>query len=263
MKAQMPSMAGMEAFRAALGSPGGVFGPFMTTTDPAFVEAAGYAGYDFVLLDMEHGPGSFQELQDLIRAADAAGVLPMVRVPRGDDRWIGRALDAGAGGLLIPGIGTAQQAREAVAAVKFAPGGSRGTCRFARSACYGAVPGDTYVAGAQEAVVMLQLEGGRAIENLDAILEVPGIDVLFVEPYDLSGALGLIGQLDHPKVTTCIHGVIRCAAEKGIRTGCSADSVAAARELRAMGAGFIGYSCDTAIFRNAAAADVEAFHRVD
>lgn len=256
-------MASVEQFRAALDSPRGVFGPFMITSDPAFVEAAGYAGYDFVLLDMEHGPGTFQNLQNLIRAANVAGVMPVVRVPRGTDIWIDRALDVGAGGLLIPQVDTAEQARAAVAAAKFAPVGNRGTCRFVRSACYGAVSGGEYFAKAQETVVMIQAEGSKAVENLDAILEVKGIDVLFVGPYDLSSSLGLIGQIDHPKVTTCIRGIIKRAAEKGVKVGCFADNVATARKLRNMGVRFIGYSCDTAIFQNAAAADIEAFQRID
>ncbi|MFR6395195.1 MAG: aldolase/citrate lyase family protein [Oscillospiraceae bacterium] len=93
----------------------------MITSDPAFVEAAGYAGYDFVLLDMEHGPGTFENLQNLIRAANVAGVCPMVRVPRGTDIWIDQALDVGAGAVMIPQIDTAEQARIAVSAAKFSP----------------------------------------------------------------------------------------------------------------------------------------------
>ena len=86
----------------------------MITSDPAFVEAAGYAGYDFVLLDMEHGPGTFENLQNLIRAANVSGVCPVVRVPRGTDIWIDQALDVGAGAIMIPQIDSADQARAAV-----------------------------------------------------------------------------------------------------------------------------------------------------
>ena len=95
-----PSLRDVEVFRKALHSEQGAFGPFMITSDPAFVEAAGYAGYDFVLLDMEHGPGTFENLQNLIRAANVAGVCPVVRVPRGTDIWIDQALDVGAGAVM-------------------------------------------------------------------------------------------------------------------------------------------------------------------
>lgn len=99
---KMPSMDSVARFQAALDSERGAFGPFMITSDPAFVETAGYAGFDFVLLDMEHGPGTFENLQNLIRAANVAGVCPVVRVPRGTDIWIDQALDVGAGVVMIP-----------------------------------------------------------------------------------------------------------------------------------------------------------------
>ena len=91
---KMPSMDSVARFKAAMDSDQGALGPFMITSDPAYVEAAGYAGYDFVLLDMEHGPGTFENLQNLIRAANVSGVCPVVRVPRGTDIWVDRALDA-------------------------------------------------------------------------------------------------------------------------------------------------------------------------
>lgn len=255
----IPSLESVRVFKEKLETPAGVFGPFMITADPAFVEAAGYAGYDFVLLDMEHGPGTFENLQNLIRAANVAGVCPVVRVPRGTDIWIDQALDVGAGAVMIPQIDTADQARFAVSAAKFSPVGTRGTCRFVRSAGYGAIPGSRYFAEAQDTVVILQAEGKKAIENLDEILDVPGLDILFVGPYDLSSSLGLIGQIDHPQVMECIKDIIAKAEKKGVKVGCFADSVTSGRKLRELGVKFIGYSCDTAIFMNAAKADVAAF----
>lgn len=257
---KMPSMDSVARFKGALNSDRGALGPFMITSDPAFVEAAGYAGYDFVLLDMEHGPGTFENLQNLIRAANVAGVCPVVRVPRGTDIWIDRALDVGAGALLIPQIDTAEQAQAAVSAAKFSPAGTRGTCRFVRSAGYGAVPGASYFSQAQETAVILQAEGKRAVENLDEILEVPGIDVLFVGPYDLSSSLGHVGEVDHPEVTACIQSIIEKAAAKGVKLGCFADTVEGGRRWRQMGVRFIGYACDTYLFYQKALADVNAFN---
>lgn len=120
-----PSLNEVKSFRNALNSERGVFGPFMITGDPALVECAGYAGYDFVLLDMEHGPGSFEQLQNLIRAANVAKVMPVVRVPRGSDIFIDRALDVGAGAVLVPQVEFAEQAAAAVSAAKFSPVGTR------------------------------------------------------------------------------------------------------------------------------------------
>jgi 4-hydroxy-2-oxoheptanedioate aldolase len=258
---RIPSLENVKKFRAGLESENGVFGPFMITSDPAFVESAGYAGYDFVLLDMEHGPGTFENLQNLIRAANVADVMPVVRVPRGTDIWIDQALDVGAGGVMIPQIDTAEQAKIAVAAAKFSPRGNRGTCRFVRSAAYGGIPGARYFAEAQDTVVILQAEGKKAIENLDAILDVEGIDIVFVGPYDLSASLGIIGQIDHPMVMEAIADICRRAAKKNVKVGCFADNVQSARKLRDMGVKFLGYSCDTAIFQYAAAADVAAYRK--
>ena len=98
MKCEMPTMDSVARFKAAMDSDKGALGPFMIGTDPAFVESAGHAGYDFVLLDMEHGTTTFETLPHLIRAANVAGVCPVVRVPRGSDIWIDQALDVGAGG---------------------------------------------------------------------------------------------------------------------------------------------------------------------
>lgn len=257
--ANIPTLDAVKRFKKGLDTEVGVFGPFMIATDPALVESAGYAGYDFVLLDMEHGTTTFETLPNLIRAANVAGVMPVVRVPRGSDIWIDQALDVGAGGVMVPQVDTAEQARAAVSAAKFAPRGNRGTCRFVRSACFGSVPGTDYFREAQETVVIVQAEGRKAIENLDEILDVEGIDVVFVGPYDLSSSLGLIGQIDHPQVMECIQDICKRASEKSVKVGCFADNVQSAKRLRSMGVRFLGYSCDMAIFQNAAKADVAAY----
>ena len=199
---KMPTMESVARFKAALDSEKGALGPFMITADPAFVEAAGYAGYDFVLLDMEHGTVTYQNLPHLIRAANVAGVCPVVRVPRGSDIWIDQALDT---------------------------------------------------------MVIIQAEGKKAVDNLDEILDVPGIDVLFIGPYDLSSSLGHVGEIDHPDVVECIKGIIAKAAAKGVKVGCFADTVEGGKKWRDMGVKFIGYSCDTYLFLQAAKADVEKF----
>ena len=214
-----PSLNEVESFRNTLNSEQGVFGPFMITGDPAFVECAGYAGYDFVLLDMEHGPVSFERLQNLIRAANIAKIMPVVRVPRGSDIFISRALDVGAGAILVPQIDSAEQAAAAVSAAKFSPIGTRGTCRFTRSACYGADSGKNYFHAAQDTMVMIQAEGTKAIENIDAILNVDGIDVIFIGPYDLSASLGLLVKSSILRYATPFKKLSRRPTRKGSRLG--------------------------------------------
>ena len=106
---------------------------------------------------------------------------------------------------------------------------------------------------------ILQAEGKKAVENLDEILDVPGIDVVFIGPYDLSSALGHVGEIDHPEVVECIKGIIAKASAKGVKLGCFADTVEGGKKWRDLGVKFIGYSCDTYLFMQAAKADVDAF----
>ena len=160
---------------------------------------------------------------------------------------------------MIPQIDTAEQARAAVSAAKFSPVGTRGTCRFVRSAGFGSVPGSTYFSEAQDTVVILQAEGKKAVENLDAIMDVPGVDVIFVGPYDLSSSLGHVGEIDHPEVIACIKEILAKASAKGVKIGCFADTVEGGKRWRDLGVKFIGYGCDLDIFTRAARADVESF----
>src|SRR5690606_19399676 len=113
-----------------------VKGPFMKTSDPALVEAAGYAGFDFVILDTEHGPVTIENLQNHIRAALIADILPVIRVPDNSESSIRKVLDIGALGIQVPQIKNAVQAEETVRRAKFYPKGDRGVCRFVRAAKY-------------------------------------------------------------------------------------------------------------------------------
>lgn len=258
-KVNMPTMESVAAFKAAMDSDKGALGPFMICTDPAMVESAGYAGYDFVLLDMEHGTTTMQQLPNLIRAANVAGVCPVVRVPRGTDIWIDQALDVGAGGVMIPQIDNAEQAAAAVKAAKFSPVGMRGTCRFVRSAGFGSIPGSEYFSKAQDTCVILQAEGKKALDNIEEIMDVPGIDVIFIGPYDLSSALGHVGEINHPEVIEAVKTIIAKGKEKGVKIGCFADTVEGCIKWRDLGVKFLGYSEDMDIFIRAAQKDVEAF----
>jgi len=108
----------LEDFKAKLANKTSVIGPFMKTSDPAFVETSGYAGFDFVILDMEHGPNSYERMQDLIRAAEIGGVAPIIRVADYGETTISKALDIGAFGIQVPQISTAEQALKVIDAAK-------------------------------------------------------------------------------------------------------------------------------------------------
>lgn len=235
-------------FKEKLAQGKSTFGLFMKTCDPAFVEAAGWAGMDFAILDMEHGPISMESMQNNIRAAQVSGVLPIIRVSSITEKAIGKALDIGAAGVEIPQITCAKDAKEAVKLARFYPRGERGVCRFVRAARYSATPGQKYLKDANEIIVIAQLEGTEAIKNLDEIMEVEGIDILFVGPYDLSQSLGLPGQTTHPKIVEAMKAIINKAQERGIVVGTFTDSDETVRMWSEAGVQYISYSVDVGIF---------------
>jgi len=228
-----------------------VYGPFMKTCDAAFVECAGYAGFDFCILDMEHGPADFTTLQDLVRGAEAAGIAPIVRTYDTSETAIGKALDLGAQGIQAPQVQSVSQAQAIVKAARFYPAGERGVCRFVRAANYSSLPRGDYFRQANEALVIMQVEGKQVINNLADILSVTGLDILFIGPYDLSQSLGYPGEVSHPAVIEAIKGVVLQAKAAGVVTGVFCDTPEAARLWRAAGIQYISYSVDVGIFSEA------------
>jgi 4-hydroxy-2-oxoheptanedioate aldolase len=230
-----------------------LFGPFVRTTDPVITEIIGYAGFDYVILDTEHGPMSIHQAENLVRSAKLAGTAPMIRVRENSETMITRALDTGASGVQIPQINTAESANEAVQASKFYPKGYRGVCRFTRNAEYSRIPKEDYFAKANEnTLVILQIEGMLGAKNVDQILEVQGIDVLFLGPYDLSQSLGLTGQVTHPKVLSVIEEITKKARDKGLAVGCFADKKETILMHKSLGIQYLCSYIDTGLFYEAA-----------
>lgn len=225
-----------------------VLGPFAKTCDPAFVEIMGYAGFDFVILDLEHGPNSVQTMQNLIRAAQVGGVFPIVRVKEEPLSVIGEVLDIGAGGIQVPQITNPQEAEKVIQLAKFAPQGMRGVCRFVRAANYSSMDRFQYFKEANEVVIILQLEGEEAIKNMDKILEVKGIDSIFIGPYDLSQSLRVAGQVDHPRVEQSMKEIVDKCLQKGIVVGTFVDTIENARKWKKLGIKYLSYSVDVGIF---------------
>jgi 4-hydroxy-2-oxoheptanedioate aldolase len=241
----------IRTFKQKMDGGGVVLGPFMKTTDPGFVEITGYAGFDFVILDCEHGPASISEVQNLVRAAQCAEILPVVRVPDSREISIDKALDIGAMGIQVPNVETAEQTRSIVRAAKYAPAGNRGVCRFVRAAEYSNIERSEYFKQANETLVIVQVEGLKGIENLGGILEVEGIDVVFIGPYDLSQALGVGGQVDHPAVEGKMKDVTKAAGRKNIVVGTFVDTIENAAKWKNAGVQYLSYSVDVGIFSEA------------
>lgn len=253
----------IKNFRNKIISGKPVFGPFMKTCDPGFVEVAGYAGMDFAILDMEHGPIGIQSMQNNIRAAQVSGVLPVVRVPAITEEAIGKALDIGAAAVEIPQISTAQEAEAAVRLAKFAPHGERGVCRFVRAAHYSAMERDMYFQSANDTIVIAQIEGIEAVKNLDDILNVPGIDILFIGPYDLSQSLGVPGQTIHPCVIEEMNKIVNAAKKRGVVIGTFTDSRETMEMWMKAGVQYISYSVDMGIFYDSCKKLTEQFREIE
>jgi 4-hydroxy-2-oxoheptanedioate aldolase len=228
-----------------------VVGPFAKSSDPALIEIMGYAGSDFVIIDLEHGPNSVQTVQNLIRAAQVANTFPIVRVKENTPSVIKEVLDIGAGGIHVPQITNVETAREVMELAKFAPAGMRGVDRFSRAADYSAMDKFQYFKEANEAVIILGLEGTEAIEKVDDIIVVEGIDVIFAGPYDISQSLGITGQFDHPRVAEKVAEIVQKCAPKGIAVGNFVETVESAKKWRDLGVKYISYSVDTGIFYDA------------
>lgn len=241
----------LEDFRNKLQNDECVYGVFMKTGDPMFVEAASLGGFDFVILDTEHGPVSIENQQNNIRAAEARGAVPIIRLKDSGENTIGKALDIGAYGIQVPQINSAADAEKIVKFAKFYPYGMRGVCRFVRAADYSAMDRYEYFENSKNILIILQLEGVKAIENLDEILEVEGVDILFIGPYDLSQSLGIPGQVNNPLVVEEMKKIVERARKKNKVIGTFVDTPEDLIMWRNLGVKYLSYSVDVGIFLDA------------
>ncbi len=226
-----------------------VLGPFMKVGEPALIECLGFAGFDFAIIDSEHGPITMETAQQMVRAAWCGGIAPIVRVMDNQPGLIQKVLDMGAAGVQIPQVNDREGAERAVRAARFAPAGERGLCCYTRAARYSARPKDEYVREAnRETMVIIQVEGVRGIDNIDAILEVPGIDILFLGPYDLSQSLGVPGEVESQVVIDKMNEVIEKSAERGVVVGTFVDSPEAANRWISRGVCYISLKSDMSLF---------------
>jgi len=180
---------------------------------PATAEIMAQAGMDWICVDLEHGAIDLETLANIFRTIDAFDCTPVARLPLNDPIWIHRTLDAGARGLIIPMVNTAAEAEAAVREAKYPPRGVRGF-GYSRANLHG-MDFDSYINRSNdELTLVMQIEHKDAIDNLDAILEVPDVDGLFIGPLDLSGSMGLTGQMDHPQVVESLDRYRRaCSAQ--------------------------------------------------
>jgi 2-keto-3-deoxy-L-rhamnonate aldolase RhmA len=237
-----------ENFRSKLAQNIPLIGLIVTLPLPEIAEIAAGAGFDWIWLDMEHG---LLDVVDVQRAAMAVGFVPcLARVPVNDEVWIKRVLDTGVDGLIIPQVNTVEQAERAVQLTRYPPEGSR-SVGISRAHSYGFHFGEYITHANRDLTLLVQIEHIQAVENLEAILAVHGVDGVFIGPYDLSASMNKLGQVDDPQVRSAIKHVQTACGAKGMPVGIFAGGSAAAQRALAEGFRLIAASTDTLVFSSA------------
>lgn len=230
---------------------------------PAVTHLLAAAGLDFLIVDMEHGAFNFETMADIVRMARLVDITPIVRVP--DLAWehVGRILDAGAQGLMLPRVETPEQAAAFVSYLKYPPAGRRGMASGMGNTDFRWVTTPEYIAHAnQETLVIVQIENKEAVANLEALAAVPGIDVFFIGPEDLSISMGFAGQQGHAQVQATIGRVITSTLAHKIAPGIHTSDPAAIGALHRQGVRFIAYASDIEFLYNGARQGVQALEVV-
>ncbi|GAB3803812.1 4-hydroxy-2-oxoheptanedioate aldolase [Humibacter antri] len=234
-------------------------GMWVVSASPLIAEIAAGSGLDLLLIDGEHSANSLQSIQLQLQATAAYPVTPMVRVPFGDAVLIKQYLDLGAQNLIVPMVDSPEQAAEVVRAVRYPPRGVRGVgSALARSARWNRVDG--YLGRAADHVSLtVQIESSAAVENVDGIVGVDGVDALFVGPSDLSASMGLLGQQTHADVVAAVEHVIGVGSEAGRPVGVNAFDLDVAQHYLDAGARFVFVAADVALLARASEALADRF----
>ncbi len=232
-------------------------GTWVMSASPIVAEAVGMAGFDWGVLDMEHTPLDLMDLVHLLQAVGNTKMVPVVRVPWNDSVAVKRVLDAGAQTLLFPFVQSADEARAAVAATRYPPEGVRGMAGMSRASRFGTVP-DYFKVANKSINVIVQIETPHAASLLEEIAAVQGVDALFVGPGDLSGALGVPGQLTHPDVMAVMADCAQRAQKLGIPIGTVGGTPDVVTRYRAMGYDYVAVASDLGLLMRGAQAAVQA-----
>ncbi|KAI6701948.1 hypothetical protein NL676_011084 [Syzygium grande] len=237
-----------------------LYGIFLLSFSPTVAEIAGLAGYDFAVVDMEHGPGGVSDALHCLRALAGTGTAAILRLPESSPAWAKKALDLGPQGLMFPMIDSPELARDAVSYARFPPRGVRGAAHpVVRASKYGIEEG--YLSNCEEELlVMCQVESQQSVRNVEQIAAVDGVDCIQMGPLDLSASMGYLWDPGNKKVRETMR-----AAEKGV-LGCGQAYLAgfampfdSPDDLRKRGYHMVSGGVDVGLFRNAAVEDVKRF----
>lgn len=207
-----------NALRAAMRAGAPAFGSWIQFGHTSIAELMAQAGFDWLAIDMEHSVIGIDTVLPLIQVIELSGCVPLVRLSDQDPALAKRVMDAGAHGVIVPAVNSAEEAERAVASVKYPPAGSRGV-GLGRAHGYGA-RFQEYLRELEEyAIVVVMIEHREGVEQVESILRVPGVDGVFVGPYDLSASYGIPGQFDHPVMRDAMAEILRAAKQAHVAPG--------------------------------------------
>jgi 4-hydroxy-2-oxoheptanedioate aldolase len=237
-----------------------LYGSFVGLASPVATELIARAGFDWLIIDLEHGSGTESELLAQLHATGATTTAALVRPQSGERLRIGRALDLGAHGIMVPRVDLPEQAREAISFMRYPPEGTRGLALSTRGAGLGEL-GHADVREINRRILgVIQIESPSAVEHAAEIAAIDGVDVLFVGPTDLSHSLGVPGRFDDPRYLDALHTVIAAAEAAGKAAGILLYDAAVLPRHRELGFRFIGLGADGAFVTSGARAMLAAAH---
>ncbi len=245
----------MEGLKAKLKNGESIIGTMVSLFDrPQIACIVKSAGYDFFIIDGEHGPFDYGAMAGILLMAKETGIPALVRIPEPRREVILKCMEMGAKGLLLPNTETAEQARTLVNCSKYAPMGNRGVALMREHTSF-SKPANVaeYMKQAnEESLLLVQIESPVGLENLNEILDVDGIDVAFVGPADLSQSMGIMGQLDNPIFIEAMETIIKTAENKGKASGIHLMDVAPLKKWQAKGMKCNMFSSDVNLMIQAA-----------
>jgi 2-dehydro-3-deoxyglucarate aldolase len=246
----MNRLKAIKEIRKKLNDGGCSIGSWMQIPHPSIAEIMGQSGYDWVAVDMEHGAISAHQLPDLFRALELGDTLPIARLAHGHFKDCKQALDAGAGGVIVPMIKSADQLKRVRDAIRWPPSGNRGVA-FSRANLFG-INFDEYIEEAKQPLLVAMIEHIDAIDELSSILKVDGLDAILIGPYDLSASMNLTAQFDNPEFSKIVRGIKSKSKSANIPCGVHVVSPSTddLKEKIDDGYSFIPYSIDSVILAN-------------
>jgi 2-keto-3-deoxy-L-rhamnonate aldolase RhmA len=219
---------------------------------PGIAQILAVAGFDFFFIDMEHSPFNMETVADLIRTARLSNIAPFIRVPDLEYHLLSRPLDAGAQGLMVPRVDTPDQVRKVISFMKYPPMGERGCAVLRGHAEYQAEPVKDFIEGAnRETLVIIQIESKQAIDHIEDMVSIPGVDVALIGPNDLSVSLGIPGELTHPLEIEHIDKVIAACTKYGVASGIHTGNLDELKSWMEKGMRFITWSGDIGMILDA------------